>query len=200
MASDGHMSKNNGKTKTLYCANIEVAEPQVIIDISEYLGCRYRYRNRVIRNKVRHFWTLNVPISIFNNNCDCFVVGRPGLYDFYINLTDKDSFIRGLFDGDGTVCEVPNNRSRLRIGFSVNSISNDIKLIIEHYAAVNGITLSEYQDKRSGKFGSWFISINRVSDVEKFFRNIYKNNPKLFLKRKYNVFVNHGFPDLVTGR
>ena len=43
--------------------------------------------------------------------------GRPGLYKVYKNLEDKNSFMRGLFDGDGTVAEMSNSKTLLRIGF-----------------------------------------------------------------------------------
>ena len=123
---------------------------------------------------------------------------RYGLFNLYLGLSDKDSFIIGIFDGDGTVAETTDYRRKLRIGFSVNSECNDIMLILEHYASINGITLSKYFDTIGN--GSWFISINRIDDVNKMFKQKNKNEPMLFLKRKYNRFISHGFPDLVTSR
>lgn len=122
--------------------------------------------------------------------------GRPGLYKVYKNLEDKNSFIRGLFDGDGTVTEMSNSKTLLRIGFSINSSCNDIKMILEDFCQSNDIKLGLYFDKRGS--GAWFASINSKANVHKFFELIYSNNPKLFLKRKYDVFVRHGFPNLVT--
>lgn len=196
MASDGFMDKYEGKRKTSYLATIELSEPQVIMDLSYYCGTNISYRNRIIANKTRHFWRAKIPNLVFQGNEPMFLRGRPMIYDLYINSFDKDSFIRGLFDGDGCVSEVPSNHSHLRIGFSINYLCNDIKLILQHYCMINDISISVYLDKRGNK--SWYMSINKMEDVEKFFRNIYKNNPELFLERKYNIFVNHGFPDLVT--
>ena len=42
--------------------------------------------------------------------------GRPGLYKVYKNLEDKNSFIRGLFDGDGTV-HIAHKTRNIHIGF-----------------------------------------------------------------------------------
>lgn len=200
MASDGYMVRRVGEKtgRVSYNAIIELAEPQIIFDISDVVCAKPRYRSRIIASKVRHFWSLNIPKFVYGGNAECFLKHRYGLFNLYLGLSDKDSFIRGIFDGDGTVAETTDYRRKLRIGFSVNSECNDIMLILEHYASINGITLSKYFDTRGN--GSWFISINRIDDVNKMFNLMYKNEPMLFLKRKYNRFISHGFPDLVTSR
>ena len=149
LASDGYIKvckKKNGGAN--YYAQIEVKDEQIIKDLAEYYSVCYGHRSRIIANKQRDFYSINIPKNIWSDNISCFMKGRPGLYKVYKNLEDKNSFIRGVFDGDGTVAEMSNSKTLLRIGFSINSSCNDIKMILEDFCQSNDIKLGFYFDKR----------------------------------------------------
>lgn len=42
------------------------------------------------------------------------------------------------------------------------------------------------------------MNIYRKEDIERFFYIIYSNNPILYLHRKYKIFTDYGFRDVVT--
>jgi hypothetical protein len=197
-ASDGTMSITKRNSKISYCESIEMSEEQILKDIANDININIRSRNRVINKKGRTFYRISIPIKYFSGIEEYFRPNRIGLFDFFYNIPDKEkhNFIRGLFDGDGSVAEHPKLRNRLRIGFSINSKCTDILKILEYIESLLEIKMSKYFDRRGN--GSYYYSINSISDVTKFYNYIY-NSPKYFLKRKYNVFIQHGFPDLVTG-
>lgn len=192
MATDGSMKLDRG----YYNEVIEIVDEQLIADIATYYNTHYLYRSRVVKDKVRHFYRVTIPKSVYLGNEECFRGDKSGLFNIY-EKSNKAEFMRGVFDGDGTVCEFANSDTLLRIGFSVNSKHLDILKIITSFMDENGIKFNNYFDKRGN--GCYYLSINRKDDVAKFFNLIY-NDAKLYLKRKYNVFVSHGFPDLVTGQ
>ena len=196
-ASDGCMKKCVRGKNVYYSESIELSEKQILEDISNELNLNIRNRSRVINNKVRRFYSITFPSHYFRGIEEFFRPGRIGIFDFFISLdeNDKHNFIRGLFDGDGTVSEHPKSRENLRVGFSINSKCTDILRILDYLENTLQIKFSKYLDKRGN--GSYYYSINSKSDVYKFYSYIY-DSPKFFLKRKYNIFIEHGFPDLVT--
>ena len=196
-ASDGHMGKTSRNDKVYYTESIELSEKQILEDIANEMNIELKHRDRIINNKLRHLYSITIPQKYFKGIENAFRPHRVGLFDLFLSIPDceKHNFIRGLFDGDGTVSEHPHNRNLLRVGFSINSKCADVVQIIDYVEKELCIHVSKYFDKRGN--GSYYYSINSKSDVFKFFNYIY-NNPKYFLKRKYNIFIQHGFPDLVT--
>lgn len=173
-----------------YSATIESVDMQILEDISKELNIRLNYRERIITEKLRKFYGINIPHTFIGQDGKCLLKYRKGIYEYYLK-SNKNDFIRGLFDGDGSVSYC-GTKVGGRIGFSVNSNSPDIKMIIEDYCVLNNLTTNTYFDKRGN--GSWYISINQQKDVNKFFNLIYSENPKLYIHRKYNKFLEIGFP------
>ena len=192
MATDGSMSLFKG----YYREVIELSDEQLVRDVANYFGVNCRHRSRVIKDKERNFYSVTIPKHVYLGNEECFRGNRDGLFEIY-QKSNKAEFMRGIFDGDGTVCEMSNSKTLLRVGFSINSKHEDIHKIILDFMNEHSIKVSSYLDKRGGK--SYFISINKKADIDKFFNLIYPN-AKIYLKRKYNVFISHGFPDLVMSQ
>lgn len=192
MATDGSMVLDRKYYKEI----IEVADEQIISDIANHFSIGYSHRKRIINNKERHFYSVRIPKYVYEGNEECFRGNREGLFEVY-QKSNKLDFMRGIFDGDGTVSGMPNSKTLLRIGFSVNFKQSGILKIILDFMREHSIKVNTYLDKRGGK--SYYISINNKADVNKFFNLIY-SNAKLYLKRKYNIFILRGFPDLVTNQ
>lgn len=84
-------------------------------------------------------------------------------------------FIRGYFDGDGSISEYNNE-------FHINFVGT--KEFI--YALYEKIQMgSVFQDKR--KNNSWYLSINGNKQIIKFYNYLYSNATR-YLLRKYNKF------------
>lgn len=197
LTADGCVSKDrHGNACSL---TLELSDEQIVEDIAKEFGKQHYHRSRIIANKERHFYRVTLNHKDLPCDANCFKKGRVGIKAVYDSCENKHDFIRGLFDGDGCVTECTSDQRRmlLRIFFSINSGCSEVKEIIDSFCAENDIKESFYFDKRGS--GSWYNSINRKEDVAKFFNLIYGNNPSLFLKRKYDIFVSHGFPNLVTG-
>lgn len=195
LTADGCVSKDRyGNACSL---TLELSDKQIVEDIAKEFGKQHYHRSRIIANKERDFYRVTLNRKDLPCDANCFKKGRAGVKAIYDLCENKYDFIRGLFDGDGCVSEVPSNHNHLRLSFSINSGCPEIKQIIDSFCDEHGFSESFYFDKRG--IGSWYNSINDQKDVMKFFTLIYGNNPTLFLKRKYDVFISHGFPNLVTG-
>lgn len=195
LTADGCVSKDrHGNVCSL---TLELSDEQIVEDIAREFGKQYYHRSRIIANKERHFYRVTLNHKDLPCDANCFKKGRVGIKEVYDSCENKYDFIRGLFDGDGCVSETPSNHRHLRLSFSINSGCCEVKQIIDSFCDENKLIESIYLDKRGS--GSWYNSINAQKDVMKFFTLIYSNNPSLFLKRKYDIFVSHGFPNLVTG-
>lgn len=195
LTADGCVSKDRyGNACSL---TLELSDKQIVEDIAKEFGKQHYHRSRIIANKERDFYRVTLNRKDLPYDANCFKKGRAGVKAIYDLCENKYDFIRGLFDGDGCVSEVPSNHNHLRLSFSINSGCPEIKQIIDSFCDEHGFSESFYFDKRG--IGSWYNSINDQKDVMKFFTLIYGNNPTLFLKRKYDVFISHGFPNLETG-
>lgn len=176
---------------------LELSDEQIVKDIAAEFNKQYHHRSRIIANKERNFYRVTLNHKDLPCDANSFKKGRAGVKAIYDSCENKYDFVRGLFDGDGCVSEVTSNHKHLRLTFSINSGCPEIKQIIDSFCDEHRFSESFYFDKRGS--GSWYNSINDQNDVMKFFNLIYGSNPTLFLKRKYDVFISHGFPNLVTG-
>ena len=176
---------------------LELSDEQIVKDIAAEFNKQYHHRSRIIANKERNFYRVTLNHKDLPCDANSFKNGRAVVKAIYDSCENKYDFVRGLFDGDACVSEVPSNHKHLRLTFSINSGCPEIKQIIDSFCDEHGFSESFYFDKRGS--GSWYNSINDQNDVMKFFNLIYGSNTTLFLKRKYDVFISHGFPNLVTG-
>lgn len=196
LSADGSCRLN--KTKTLgdrYFDILELAESQIIYDISNYLNIPNYYRERIIANKLRKFYKITLNNDLIGDYGKYLIKGRPNIYELYNMCKYKNSYIRGWFDGDGCVSRFKNH-SLLRLFFSINSQCKDLVKIYQEFIENNNFFSHNYFDKRGS--GSWYMNIYRKEDIERFFYIIYSNNPILYLHRKYKIFTDYGFRDVVT--
>lgn len=98
-------------------------------------------------------------------------------FTFPINLNKKywGDFIRGYFDGDGTVCTA--GKSAIR--FSICSHEKDVLEKIIDYFYENGISKVNIQKKENTYYFQYSNTATR-----QIYSILYANNPKLYLPRK----------------
>ena len=104
-------------------------------------------------------------------------------------------FARGFFDGDGTVYiyEV-NNTQQIKAGFVSSSLPfiTRFNQSLCHRLAIPTKFIHQTIDRKGVKIPKYDICFY-VDDCEKLFRLMYRDNPKLFLFRKYEIFEKWNF-------
>jgi len=99
----------------------------------------------------------------------------------HIDSEVEGHFIRGLFDGDGSVSFV-NNRARFNIGGSINTISWVRDCLCKNGLPYHKVSL----DKRSLNFG--IIEWQGRDCLEKVYKYLYNEANALYMERKHKVF------------
>lgn len=104
-------------------------------------------------------------------------------------------FIRGYFDGDGSIYKSTTNTYYKGIKKSYDyyyvRFTTGSKLFAEHLSEIlyrYGIETNIYNDTREDN-NSFYIAIYKKESIKKFFEFIYKDC-KIFMMRKYNKFIN----------
>lgn len=180
LGADGYLIKYKDNIKY---AEIESTEEKLLTIISKEYNIELRYRNRNIKNKLRHFWRVRFKGIIPENILPIFNKDREGLFEYYKSLNDFDKydFILGLWDGDGSICKGKNGI--IRITIVVNSKTPSIINIIEDFFTEKDIKFSKYFDKRGvGCYNYQIFSKDRVS----FLRLLYNNTELYSIERKRN--------------
>lgn len=96
-------------------------------------------------------------------------------------------YIRGYFDGDGSIYQGKQapKCNRINIVFSSESLAKDFMDTIVNKLGLKGkikINVKSNSDR------CWYFQINRQDEIKKFYYWIYKDST-LFLKRKKNRFI-----------
>lgn len=196
LASDGFTQvyiKQNGEKS--YYSKLEMSEKQLIEDICNKYNKILHYRQRIIKNKVREFWAVSFSSFEMDEYGQYLIKGRPCIKEMYNSFSEKDKieFIRGVFDGDGSIVfkydpqnVTSTDRFRKTIGFSVNGQQSEMKEIIIDFAKTHNLTVSVYFDKRGS--GSWYLSFNGEKSLEHIYHLFFDSQPTLKNLRKYNTF------------
>ena len=196
LASDGFTGVYTRKDgSNSYYSKLELSEKQIIQDICNKYNIKIHYRKRIIANKEREFWSVRFNNKIIGEYGKYLTKGRKNIKELYDSFRDedKDEFVRGLFDGDGSVVFKKDKNVkcldgyRKTVGFSVNYNCPDIKLIIEDFAERHNIIIGKYLDKRGN--GSWYLSFNGVKSLEAIFHAFFDKSVEIKNNRKYNIFV-----------
>lgn len=192
LSSDGYTSCHTSKKGIEhYTSILELAEKQVIEDICKVYSKDIHCRQRVIANKRREFWSVVFYHEDIGEYGKYLVKGRPHIKELYDDFSpdDKINFIRGIFDGDGSIVYKKNENNgtyRRTVGFSINSKQPDMKLILDDFAKTHNLILSSYFDKRGN--GSWYLSFNGVKSLKYLYELFFNVHHSVKNNRKYNTF------------
>lgn len=103
------------------------------------------------------------------------------------NIDEKyiHSFIAGLFDGDGTICNRKKNKQLL---ISLISTMEMLKFI-QNYLEINfNINSTEIQRVTKKKNNVYKMPLYKREDILKFLNFIYSGDSDMYLQRKYNTY------------
>ena len=180
VATDGYLIRYKDKIKH---AEIECTEEELLKSIADEYNIQLHYRSRVIKDKVRHFWRVILKDIIPNEYLPMFDKYRTGLFEYYktLNSEDKNDFILGIWDGDGSICKGKDDN--IRITLVINSQTKSLIDIIEDFTNNNNIKISKYFDKRG--IGCYNYSIFKNSRLD-FLKLMYSNKNITSIERKRN--------------
>lgn len=93
----------------------------------------------------------------------------------------KSHFLRGLFDGDGTIC-FDKRRNSLMLGFiATKQFSNQIQDFLSKTLEVTNVKIRHFEHYSSFQYQS-------KKDITKILEYLYKDTD-LYLERKYNLYL-----------
>lgn len=200
-----------------YIAGIFMADGYVG---KQQLGLTLKKSDKEIVEKVKKYFSEQITLQE-DSVSYCFVVSSTMACDNAVKLgilrnksrkeqsiplMDKSllsHFIRGYFDGDGSVfvCNLKENKNRLRL--NICSSKENILIEIQDVLMKNGIRSKINKENRIGKEfklpqGGTTIStqdmyrlyVNRNEDIKKFKEFMYTDS-SLFLKRKKDIFYDN---------
>jgi hypothetical protein len=96
-------------------------------------------------------------------------------------------FVRGLFDGDGSVyVERKNNYLRVKLLSGSKSFIDHLNLhMMEHDFGNKSISYSHTKEKP----GAFFIRYNTISEIRQFYKFVYNSvSPHIYYSRKKDIF------------
>jgi len=189
--ADGCIVLNKNRKKNPYTFNITSVDLEHLYKIKKVLGSEHKISNKSggsgnpayqiqLRNSVlaKDLMKLGIfPRKTYNLNP--------------IKVPDKyfHDFVRGFFDGDGSVYTYKvNGTSQIKVGFMSTSLSfltefnerlcKNLKILLKSIHRT-----VDKKKKRMVKFSTCFY----IDDCEKLYKFIYKN-ATIFLDRKYRIF------------
>ena len=141
-----------------------------------------------LENKKHKAYRINIADKKINSDLNYLGLNSNKSYKSYIPFRFIPNelmphYIRGLFDGDGSVCKANKNGTRITICTTASQMMvNDITEYIKKELDID-VKYGHSKDKNITN-----VCIYKQNDVEKFYNWIYKN-ATIYLNRKYNKFA-----------
>lgn len=105
----------------------------------------------------------------------------------FLNKELLKDFIRGYFDGDGSIYYITETQPIVKITGASKVFINWLKeILINQY----GIQCSIYESKTTDDVTMYNLQISRQKEVEKFFHLLY-DDAETYLRRKYEKFLTY---------
>lgn len=185
-------TKAKGTTKSLtFCNSINDLEIISLIqkELSNTIPLRYSissFNKEIIRYTITSNYLID---CLINNYCIKPNKTLDNNFRFPLEKIPNDlirHFIRGYFDGDGTICNYTNQKTK-RIGFVFTSeiFMNQVNQILKDNIPDINISVQ----KRIGKTTTYYVTnISVGGEKIKNFFNFFYNESTVFLNRKKNKF------------
>ena len=185
--ADGYIFNRRSRKLGQNLLSICQQEPEPLEKFKKYINCNKPLQKFKVQNKKSISIAYKIDIisdKIYSNLLQYGVTERKSLtLTFPKNLEEKliPHFIRGYFDGDGTVCVSSN---RLNCGFSgtfemLNSIRSKLNFLDQNKHL--------YKDNRV-ETNCWQLFFAKQLDTYEFYKYLYNDCGDLYLTRKKEVF------------
>ena len=176
LAADGSIQKDGGikiglstidkafleKIRTILHSNYPIRDylTKDGFSVSEFI-----FRSEKIKQKLAEYGIVNNKTKIIQ-----FPYNLPK--EFYID------FIRGYFDGDGTFCTAGEYRRASLCGYNQQFLQ-DVVIILEEQYNIPAVKI-----QKDNRGNTYYFQYAQTS-AQKLYELFYKNNPALYLPRKY---------------
>ena len=181
--TDGCLTKNGKKDVMV----ISLKDSEMIVKIRD-LVCPTKkvYKDG---NNFQVRWRNKKDVRVLNK---LGIKQRKTLNMSFVNINrDAWSFIRGVFDGDGSVYESRTYDKKMDKYYKYKYISftcgsKDFAEGLNEFLNNNGIKSKTYKDNRNANI--LYVKILNVSGVDLLKQKMYNNEKEWLLTRKYNIF------------
>ncbi len=176
LAADGSIQKDGGikiglskidkifleKIRTLLCSNYPIRDylTKDGFEVSEFI-----FRSEKIKQRLSEF-------GIVNNKTKTFQFPYNLPKDLYID------FIRGYFDGDGTFCTAGKYCRASLCGYNEQFLRDIVNILENQY------NIPKVKIQKDNRGNTYYFQYSQTS-AKKLYELFYKNNPILYLPRKY---------------
>lgn len=181
-ASDGYISTGKRKRKT-FGITLNIIDDYLLKKILKEMSCDKKlYINKNTSNIIIYSSQIYDDIvGIGGMERKSLYLDMPSIPDEYI----KD-FIRGYFDGDGSIYKL-----KYRNGYGANIASASKKFIYSLKdilkEKISGIKLNIYSKNKKRKNPIYIMEMS-TNNTKLFCSYIYSGNAELYLKRKFNIW------------
>lgn len=160
--------------------HLEMIDEQIVQDVADFFDCNiYKRKSRnlycVVLNQAKSKW--------YKENGICCRKGKNGFISPKMNFECFRHYLRGLFDGDGSVHE-KQRHLRINISGNINGLDGIQKVLLD-----NNIYMGWYQGKITNNVIGGIIETATKDYIKNFYNIIYPSNCRYFLQRKHEKFV-----------
>jgi hypothetical protein len=192
IASDGNVWKRerenaNGQLKI----SIHEKDIDVLHKIQKYMNSNHNLTKYIFNRKdseiVTNVVSLTIVSDIIFNDLEKLNITPNKTWSYKpVGISEelKPHFIRGFFDGDGSITLSSEGYFSVKI-----AVNEHVGKYISEYLKENNIHHNLTEDKREYTGGRFYsVGISRITEIEKFYNLVYKDCDDLYMDRKYNRF------------
>jgi hypothetical protein len=185
--ADGHIQKDETKA-SLISKDLEVIKKfKSAINSDHAINNNINYDKRT--NKTYKSFSIQVSSRRFVSNLiKQGVTNSKSVWCPFPHLQDEfyPHFIRGMFDGDGSICFV-NGKIRISL-IAANGIIHPLQDYLIEKLKFSKTALS--QNCHNPKAKQKKLHVSRAKDIERFLEFIYQNaSEEILLSRKFNIYL-----------
>lgn len=189
--ADGCLSISKERKKNPLTFNITSVDFEHLEKMSEVMGSNYKIGRKPNGSNKSFAFQIQIRNKKLGEDLMRLGLHSRKTYDLKpIGVPDEyfADFVRGFFDGDGSVyIYTVNHTPQIKIDFVCTSYDFLSDFNTKLCACLDIPTKSIHKQNREGKMTKYSICLY-IEDAEKFSKFIYNDNPKLFLSRKKEVF------------
>ena len=197
IASDGCVYKREGHIGMLSVACNQNDEELLNI-VQHCLSSNYKilHNDQVLQNgKTSVYSTIQINSDVIVNDLSNYNITPRKTWNYCpVDLQTSEMnwhFIRGYFDGDGSIYLTPNVSGRItpssyRASITCNKNTSNWR---KNFFEKEGIECHVYKDYRNKYTDEIFsVTIRRCESIYKMYEKMYSNSQNIRLERKYNKF------------
>ena len=190
VVADGNISIRKGRKNNPFIFNITSAEKKHLLRIKKSLKSEHKISKKLGGDSKKIYYQIQICNPEVINDLMKLGISPRKTYNLSpVEVSEKhfSDFVRGFFDGDGTVYIYKvNGTPQIKAGFG-NINFSFIKDFNQHLCHNLGISLKTiHQENSKGRIR--YVIDFYIDDCEKLAKFMYGNNPTLHLPRKRRIF------------